>query len=122
VRSRRLLPAGLLLLLLSANCSEEGQTATIKVRNARATQADVQLVSTTGSTLTISAVQAGTVTGVLDLEPGTYAVTATILGETVSPTTTFTAQEGAPHIVVVLATSPPSLQAGLCNSIPALNC
>jgi len=98
-----------LALALAIGCSSNSRP-TIRVRNDRATKANLQFKDAAANTTNINDVAGGSTSAYMDLEPGPYTVTAVIQNESVSPTTTFTAQKDTRYTVVVVIGSTPTLR------------
>ncbi len=101
--------AAVLALALIVSCSSDSR-ATVRVRNDRATKANVQFKNAAGNTSNINDVSGGSVSPSLDVDTGPYTVTAVIQSESVSPTVTFTAMKGATYTVVVVTGATPTLR------------
>ncbi len=101
--------AAILVLALTVGCSST-RGPSVRVRNDRATKANVQFKDASANTTNINDVSAGTVSGYTDIAPGAYTVTAVIQNESVSPTTTFTALNGTTYTLVVVSGTTPALR------------
>ncbi len=105
--SRLLVPVFALACI--ASCSDSARPA-VRVRNDRATKANVQFKDASGNTTNINDVTGGTVSGYTDIPPGAYTVTAVIQNESASPTTTFTALTDKTYTLVVVTGATPTLR------------
>ena len=96
------------LAFLMAGCSDDPPS--VRVRNERATKANVQFKQANGNTININDVASGQLTGFRDVATGRTEVTAVIQDETVSPTAVFQADEDRNYTVVVVNSTPPMLR------------
>lgn len=102
---------GLAILVFVAGflgCSSDPPS--VRVRNERATKANVQYKQANGNTVNINDVAGGQVTGFRDIVTGRTDVTAVIQDENVSPTVAFAAEEDNNYTIVVVNTNPPALR------------
>lgn len=105
-----ILPAILILLALSTiDCSKDDPPL-FRIRNDRATKANVQLKTSGGNTININDVAAGQTTGFQEAAQGQIEATATIQNESVSPTVTFNATNNNSYTIVVTTANPPTLR------------
>jgi hypothetical protein len=102
-----LFAAGLVLSQLS--CSDPEDPPKFRIRNDRAGKANIQIKTSGGNTININDVQGGQSTGYQEAAAGRIDATATIQGETVSPSTYFIAEVNSTYTVVVANTTPPTL-------------
>ncbi len=109
MRHRHILGAGVLLLVGMMSCSSNSRP-TVRVRNDRATKANVQFKDATGNTTNINDVSGGSTSAYSDIETGHYTVTAGIQNESGSPTTTFTALKDETYTLVVVSGTTPTLR------------
>lgn len=91
-----------------AACSQEPPE--IRIRNDRATKANLQLKTSGGSTVNINDVAPGQLTNYQEVAEGRVEATASIQNESVSPTTTFDAVKDEKYTVVVATGNPPTLR------------
>ncbi len=98
-----------LLLTIVIGCSSNSRP-TVRVRNDRATKANVQFKDASGNTTNINDVSGGAVSAYVDIDLGVYTVTAVIQNESVSPTVVFTARKDATYSLVVVAGNPATLR------------
>ena len=98
-----------LLALAGIGACAGPRRPTVRVRNERATSANVQFQDVTGKVTSINGVAGGGASAFVEIAPGVYLVTALIASESVSPTLTFSAARGQHYTVVVLAGTPPAL-------------
>ena len=98
-----------LLLAASIGCSSNSRPS-VRVRNERATKANVQFKDAAGNTTNINDVAGGGTSGYSDIDVGPYTVTAVIQNEAISPTVTFTALSDQSYTLVVLAGATPTLR------------
>jgi hypothetical protein len=94
----------LLLILLSCSAPD---SASIRVRNDRATKANVQ-IKTTENTTNINYVEG--FTDYQNIASGRIEVKASIKDEVISPEVFFTANAGEKYTIVVTTDSPPTLK------------
>lgn len=109
MRSLRRSVCALLALVGLISCSGNSRP-TVRVRNERATKANVQFKDASGNTTNINDVSGGSTSSYSDIDTGTYTVTAGIQNEAVSPTTTFSALSSESYTLVVLAGATPTLR------------
>ena len=109
MKSPRLSVLAILLLVASISCSSNTRPS-VRVRNERATKANVQFKDASGNTTNINEVSGGSTSSYSDIPTGAYTVTAVIQNEAVSPTTTFTAVGNESYTLVVLAGATPTLR------------
>jgi len=100
--------AVLVLVAGLIGCSSDPPS--VRVRNERATKANVQYKQANGNTVNINDVAGGQVTGFRDIVTGRTEVTAVIQNENVSPTATFQAEEDNNYTIVVVNSTPPTLR------------
>ena len=98
---------GLFVSIIS--CSKGDADPQFRIWNQRATKANVQIQTTGGNTITINGVDTGQMTAYQAAGEGNITVTATIQGESVSPTTTFFAAKNARYTVVIQTGTTPTL-------------
>ena len=98
-----------IVLVLVVGCSSNSRP-TVRVRNDRATKANVQFKNAAGNTTNVNDVAGGSASPYVDVEPGSYTVTAVIQNESVSPTVTFRAENDATYTLVVVTGVTPTLR------------
>ena len=101
-----------ILLAGVIGCSSSSRPS-VRVRNERATKANVQFKDASGNTTNINDVSGGTTSAYTDIGTGAYTVTAVIQNEAISPTVTFTALEDKSYTLVVLVGATPTLRVDL---------
>ena len=109
MKSPRLSVLAVLLLVGLIGCSSNSRP-TVRVRNERATKANVQFKDASGNTTNINDVSGGSTSAYSDVDAGAYTVTAGIQNEGVAPTATFTALGDERYTVVVLTGTTPALR------------
>jgi hypothetical protein len=100
--------AGLVLSQIGCSTDPESQPR-FRIKNDRATKANLQIKTSGGNTVTINDVLPGQITDYRDAAAGQIEVTAVIQDETVSPTATFDALMNGSYTVIVANTTPPSI-------------
>src|SRR6266849_34418 len=90
-------------------CSKGDADPQFRIWNQRSTKANVQIQTSGGNTITINGVNTGQMTAYQSAAEGNITVTATIQGETVSPTITFFAYKNNRYTVVIQTGNPPPL-------------
>ena len=91
------------------SCSDPEDPPRFRIRNDRTAKVNVQIKTSGGNTININDVQGGQSTGYQEAAAGRIDATATIQGETVSPSTYFIAEVNSTYTVVVANTTPPTL-------------
>ena len=109
MKNPRLAVLAVLLLVGLIGCSSNSRP-TMRVRNERATKANVQFKNASGNTSNINDVPGGSTSAYSDIEVGAYTVTAGIQNETIAPTATFTALRDERYTLVVLTGTTPTLR------------
>ena len=109
MKSPRLSVLAILLLVASISCSSNTRPS-VRVRNERATKANVQFKDASGNTTNINDVAGGSTSAYSDIDVGPYTVTAVIQNEAISPTVTFTALRDVSYTLVVLTGATPTLR------------
>lgn len=100
----------LLLALIFATVACSSEPPGVRVVNQRSTKANVQVKQSDANTININDVTGGATTSYQEIAEGTTTATAVIQNESVSPTTSFTAQKDKNHTIVILNSNPPSLR------------
>ncbi len=100
----------LLLALIFAAVACSSEPPSVRVLNQRSTKANVQVKQSDANTININDVTGGATTSYQEIAEGTTTTTAVIQNESVSPTTSFTAQKDKNHTIVILNSNPPSLR------------
>lgn len=94
-----------------AACSTDPDTEPrFRVRNERNTKVNMQVKTSNGNTININDVQGGITSAYQNTTAGTIVATATIQGESVSPTATFNASMNASYTIAVKNSTPPALE------------
>ncbi|OFV91458.1 MAG: hypothetical protein A3G76_15595 [Acidobacteria bacterium RIFCSPLOWO2_12_FULL_65_11] len=96
------------LALNLIGCSQDPPT--VRVRNERPTEADVQLKPPSGSTINISDVAPGATTGYLSVGASNYEVVVNITNVSESPTTFFNAGTDRSYTIVVVNSTPATVR------------
>jgi len=109
MKNSRLSIVAALLLAGVIGCSSSSRPS-VRVRNERATKANVQFKDASGNTTNINDVSGGSTSAYTEVAPGAYTVTAVIQNEVISPTVTFTGLEDKSYTIVVLVGATPTLR------------
>ena len=101
----------LLITCCIAACSTDPDTdPRFRVRNERNGKVNMQVKTSSGNTININDVQGGSTSGYQNTTAGTITATATIQGESVSPTATFNKSMYASYTIAVKNSTPPALE------------
>ena len=90
-------------------CSKGDVDPQFRIWNERSTRANVQIQTSGGNTININGVDTGQITAYQTAAEGNITATASIQGESVSPTTTFFAAKNVRYTVVIQTGTPPTL-------------
>lgn len=109
---RNVLVVGILIGFVCAilSCSSGDANPMFRIRNERATKANVQIQTSGGNTININDVQPGQVTAYQTAAEGNITATASIQGESVSPTITFSAAKNNIYTIAIATGDPPTLR------------
>ena len=97
------------IFYLSLECNQDTPPR-FRVRNDRATKANVQIKTSDGNTININGVDTGVISDFQSTASGRIDVSAGIQGETVVPTLTFNATNNSSYTIVVATGNPPTLR------------
>ncbi len=101
---------GVAFALALSGCAADPEVGPrFRVRNDRATDADLQVKTSGGSTININNVTPNTTSEYQEVATGRVDITATMKGETVSFTANFIAAVNSNYTVVVANTTPASV-------------
>lgn len=103
----RVIPILLGLVLLAA-CSEDAPS--VRVRNDLDVKVNVQLKPDVGSTININDVEGGVTTVLEDVNEGMWTASASVQSSSAEPEARFETKNNMNYTVVILNTSPPSME------------